>query len=112
MKADQFDDNVNLACLELLEVIQNQHSCRYFVWPDEGHIVEGVFFFNGKHEGFEPLLIDPTTAHAMVSVYEALKPTNRTTFRDMVAKDRGTFAAMLEFCWSKVAPKQRTLSQV
>lgn len=74
------------------------------VWPDEGEFNRaGVWRFNAAHKGFEPLLLDMTTARALVAVHGALKsPDNVAKVERMTAKGRGQFAQLVEFTWSRV----------
>lgn len=94
------------ASFECLQLIVATHLALAFVWPDEGQFRPcGHFQFNEDHAGFEPLLVDPTTAQAVTVVFDALqKDANREKAQAWIGKDRGHFGAMVNFCWSKVRP--------
>ena len=92
------------ASFDHLRSIASTHEGRKFVWPDEGEFAADGWQFNAAHRGeFEPLWIDPTTASLMCKVYDALsEPKNRDKFVAWVAKHRGTFGKLVDFCWQRV----------
>ena len=51
---------------------------------------------------FEPLIVDPLTARAMVTLHNALNSKNQATFEEWVGEHRGKFAALVEMSWEKV----------
>jgi hypothetical protein len=95
------------ASLFMLRKIKDTKTSRHFVWPDEGDFDEdGLWEFNEEHADFDPLWVDPTTASALVLVYEALeKEATREKFEHMIAQHRGTFGLTVEFAWKHVSPK-------
>lgn len=98
------------AAFDQLKEIVRSKTLKAFVWPDEGEFktVTGggddvsVWTFDNRHAGFEPLYVDPTTANLLVHVHDALTQDDlKEKFRSWVAENRGTFAALVEFCWSR-----------
>lgn len=106
-----------------IQRILNWEPFMAFVWPDEGKFTgAGRWQFNEAHGGdlpnpefytedteegprpkFEPLFIDRTTAGMLKSIYSAFqKETSREKFIRMLAKDRGSFAYLIEWGWSCV----------
>ena len=87
-----------------IKSIRDNKTADLIVWPDEGEFdAAGIWRFNEKHEGFEPLLMDMTTANMLVLVHEAFqKEENRAKFVEWIAKGRGHFAKIMEIGWGAV----------
>ena len=71
--------------IELLERIVNEHTYREVGWKDE-----------------TPLLVDVTTANAMLTVYRALSSRNQARFASMIQQNKGRFCQLVDFCWEQV----------
>lgn len=96
-------EEIAFAKMSLLEQMVKTRQGMCFVWPDEGKETLLGFTFNEDHKGFEPLFIDIQSANAIVLVHSALSTVNKNRFRKMVEDNRGSFATILEFSWSKVS---------
>ena len=96
--------DVVFASFERLRQIRTDHQFKAFVWPDEGGFGgDGTWTFNEAHrDAFEPLLIDPTSASAMIVVHDTLNPKNQARFERLMAEDRGWFGMLFEFSWEHV----------
>jgi hypothetical protein len=100
-RSDISDQEVVLATTEQLRWIIQKHQYRGFVWPDEGGFAAGRWSFNEDHLGrFEPVLVDPASASAMLAVRDALNQSNQSKFDKELSEHRGLFGSLLELCWS------------
>lgn len=102
--------DTELASLDGIRQIMKDRQHKWFVWPDEGAFIEDVFIFNDKHSGeieYEPLCIDTMTANVILAVHGAVNSKNRERLKEMLVKDRGTFAHLLEYCWGKIEPVKK-----
>ena len=90
-------DEWEYASWEVVEKIASgETGYRYLIWKTDSEIY-------GPDELCEPLLLDPTTAGGMVSMYNALsKEENKQKLVDWVAKDRLHFGHMVEVMWKCV----------
>ena len=103
-----------VASFDKLEAIVRQRTGMAFVWPDEGAFQQEagdeppgmVWRFNEQHADFEPLWVDPSTANLMLQVHGALTRADlRQRLVERVARDRGAFGQLVEFCWSKAGTR-------
>lgn len=58
-----------------------------------------------KHNDDTQTKIDPTTAHALLTVHDALHDDNKKKFADHLVKSKGHFHKMLDFAWKSVSSK-------
>lgn len=58
-----------------------------------------------KHNDGTQTKIDPTTAHALLTVHDALHDDNKKKFADHLVKSKGHFHKMLDFAWKSVSSK-------
>ena len=107
-EADPIDHrSVVIASFDRLRAIARDRTGMAFVWPDEGAFEQSrpdeqtVWRFNDQHDDFEPLWIDPTTASLLLRFHDALSRVEvQERLRQRVGRDRGTFAQVVELCWS------------
>jgi len=107
-EADPIDHrSVVIASFDRLRAIARDRTGMAFVWPDEGAFETSypeeptVWRFNEQHDGFEPLWIDPTTASLLLRVHDGLNRVDvQERLRERVGRDRGSFAQIVELCWS------------
>lgn len=90
------------AGIDKLREIKDTRTAQCFVWPDEGEFLAGGWEFNDQHQDFDPLWVDPTTASAMLAVRAALREDQHPKFDERLARDRGSFAVLVEFTWKHV----------
>jgi len=55
-----------------------------------------------KHKDGTQTQVDPTTAHALLTVHQALHPDNRKKYADALEHSKSKFHKMLDFAWSNV----------
>jgi hypothetical protein len=109
---------VVVASFAQLEGIVRQRTGMAFIWPDEGAFEADpgdppatIWRFNEQHADFEPLWVDPSTANLMLQVHGALTRTDlRARLVERVARDRGTFGQLVEFCWSKATTQNASFT--
>jgi hypothetical protein len=95
------DDEVGFAATEQLRWIIHEHQHRGFVWPEEGWFNHGRWSFNRGHIGLlEPLLVDPTTASALLTVRDALNQSNQSIFEKELSAHRGSFGLLVDLTWN------------
>ena len=103
-----------VASFDKLGAIVRKRTGMAFVWPDEGAFEADpgdeptltVWRFNERHADFEPLWVDPSTANLMLQVHSALTRADlRARLVERVARDRGAFGQLVEFCWSKAGTR-------
>lgn len=76
-----------MASLSALRWIKEHKTYRLFTWP-------------GEVESMEPMLVDMTTANAVLTCYDALtKQENREKFERMIMASRAQFLKVVEICW-------------
>lgn len=78
--------NVQPASYEALVEIAEEHQFASFVWPDDS-------------EEDEPLIVDATTAQAMVAVHDGLSSEKQEQFENLIARSRGHFGKMVDLVW-------------
>ena len=100
-RIDEFP-RIQLATIAVVRYVRKQRAAIRLVWPEEGQMLDGEWLFNEPHADFEPLLLDMTTANALLLVRDALKPDNQLTLDAWVAKSRGHFVGMVELAWRHV----------
>lgn len=89
---------------DFMKEVRHNRTAELMVWPDEGRFDDkGIWQFNDKHEGFEPLLIDMQTANMLCIAHDAISSDEvRTKFVDWIAKGRGHFGRIVEIGWGCV----------
>jgi len=50
--------------------------------------------------------VDMTTANALLTVYDALNPSNKKKFEELLTKNKNTFSKMVDFSWKSVGGKK------
>jgi hypothetical protein len=55
-----------------------------------------------KHDDGTKTHVDPTTAHALLTVHDALKPEHQTKFAEHLKASKPKFNKMLDFTWKSV----------
>ena len=70
--------------------IVDNHAFRCFTWPNDP-------------EGFEPLLVDGTTANMLVLIHDAICEENQAKMERLIAKHRAHFINLVEFSWKQVS---------
>jgi molybdopterin-guanine dinucleotide biosynthesis protein A len=85
----EFQDRVVKASYDELAKVKEQHYFACFVWDNDDAEAE-------------PLMIDATTANAMVLVHDALNEKNQRKFREWVGRSRAHFVKMMNFSWSRI----------
>lgn len=55
-----------------------------------------------KHKNGSHTMVDPTTAHALLTVHDALHPDNQKKFADHLGHSQHKFHKMLDFTWKNV----------
>lgn len=71
--------------LETLRKIRDEHSATHVKHPDN-----------------KKTFVDPTTAHAMLTVHSALSPENQVKMKDYMNKSKEHFHKMVDFTWKNV----------
>lgn len=90
-----------------MEAVQDANDGAYqlLVWPDEGSFDDaGNWHFNDAHHDFEPLMLDMTTASAIIAVFKVLNSANSEKVTRMVGRSRAHFAKVVEVVWGAVSP--------
>lgn len=93
---------IAMASMEAIRAIVAERQATALVWNDEGEFVDDVFVFNEKHDGFEPLIVDLTTASIMCQVADAISDENKAKLAEWVGKGRGHFAKVYEISMKAV----------
>lgn len=72
--------------------------------------IEGLRDIVESHEArtMHGVGVDVQTAHALVVVYDGLKPENQTRFEQTLAKDESGLERLVRFAWQNVAGKEGT----
>lgn len=78
------------ASVDSIHWIADNGYCK-LIWPDAD-----------KPAARKPVLVDTTTARALLAVRSALSPDAQDRFDDMIATDRFRFARCVDFAWRKV----------
>jgi len=106
MRKDEFikPGSTVFASFDKLKQIVETHTSLSFVWPEEGEFSpNGKWRFNATYQGFQPLMIDPTTAQLLVLSHKALlTDSTREKVERIIARSRGTFGTFVEICWRHV----------
>jgi hypothetical protein len=55
-----------------------------------------------KHGDGKQTTVDPTTAHALLTVHDALSDENKKKFAEHLGKSKHHFNKMLDFTWKSV----------
>ncbi len=55
-----------------------------------------------KHDDGKQTTVDPTTAHALLTVHDALSDENKKKFAEHLTKSKAHFGRMLDFTWKSV----------
>lgn len=92
--------------LEALQRIVETHTATAFVWPHETVMPDGIPERDVERRiqagEVQPLLVDPTTAQLLLSVYRAANATTQSLIRTRIQEDRAEFARVVEIAWKCV----------
>jgi hypothetical protein len=94
-----------LASFNEVKTIFEKRSAKTFVWPDEERITETKYEVTVGKESItvEPLWVDITTAHMLVTIHDALRPDLQKRMEKWIALSRAHFAKIVEFGWNHVS---------
>ncbi len=98
-------------CVASLRRIVKEHTAHTFVWDDETVMPDDLPDAEVERRieagEVQPLLIDPTTAHLLISVCEAARPATQERIAEWIAKDRAHFAHIVERAWQCASPRSQ-----
>jgi len=83
------DFEVVAASQDALLYIRDHHQALAFAWPTDD-------------PGWDPLLVDATTANALITIYYALSVNGQEKFVRMLTNNRLDFTILVDFTWSHV----------